>query len=395
MSFTARAIVSVAVLAAGGCSMRHVEMDRGYEGDAWPSTRATYWIDRSAVALVPNSVSDTLSLLDLSAGVVVATVPIGIDPVGRNGPHFAAFDRDAKYAYVTLQFPPPLAAGPHAAHGSSAIPGALLKIRTSDLSVESVLRLRTNPADFAFTPDGARLVVAHFDLARANDAAAAGKSAEEMRATVAIVDVATMRIVAAPTTCIAPHGVAVSADGARAFVACYGEDAIGVIGLAGDYPVARWPLAATLATPATMSLGPMVAVLGPDPRVLVVSETEGKEVRILDTRDGATIATVGVRGAPFLPASNADGSEWVVPVQAPDRLLVLSATTWTVSGQIALDPAVCSRPHMVARRLDRWFVVCEGDHEGPGSVVELDAEWSVVRAMATGIWPNMMATGTP
>ena len=208
MSFTARAIVSVAVLAAGGCSMRQVEMDRGYEGDAWPSTRPTYSIDRSAVALVPNSVSDTLSLLDLSAGVVVATVPIGIDPVGRNGPHFAAFDRDAKYAYVTLQFPPPLAAGPHAAHGSSAIPGALLKIRTSDLSVESVLRLRTNPADFAFTPDGARLVVAHFDLARANDAAAAGKSAEEMRATVAIVDVATMRIVAAPTTCIAPHGVA-------------------------------------------------------------------------------------------------------------------------------------------------------------------------------------------
>ncbi len=367
--------------------------DRPYDGGPWTSERPSHPIDKASLAVVTNNASDTISLLDLAKNEVVATVPVDLDPLAVDGPHHAVVDPAGEFVYAPLAYPAPaLALGPHAAHGSSTTPGILVKYRTKDLSRVGALTVSENPGDIAMTPDGKVVVVSHFDLRRATDGMAKGLALEELRAPLAVVDAVQFKSLSRPAPCIAAHGMAMTKDGQTLYLACYGEDAIGKVSLADPRaPVVELaPLGAALVRP-PISLGPYFVVLSDDEASLVVSETDGKALRRLDRATLKTTARVPLDGAVFGPAATSDGA-WLVPVQQPDQLVRVDATTFAATKTRAFTKADCVRPHQVARRAGRFFLVCEGDHVAPGAVLEIDpGTLETVRTFAVGAYPDVIA----
>ena len=379
------------------CSAREsrVQHDLPYDGAVpWPNVRPTYTVAPQALAIVTNNASDTLSLLDLDKNMVVASPPIDVDPVGNDGPHHAAIDRTAQFVFTPLAFPAPAVdTGPHASHGSSALPGILVKLSLKDFSRVGSVTVFNNPGDVAVTPDGGRVLVSHFDLKRAIDAAKAGKPVSDMRAPFAIVDATTMEIIGQPTPCVAAHGIAVSADGKTAYLACYGEDAIAVVHLDdAKFASELWPIGSTPALPPSVTYGPYFVSVAPGGKNLVVSETDGRELRLIDMTTHKTTATLDTRAAAYGPASSADGAVWIVPTQSPDAVILVDGKTFTQTKSRPLTSDECGKPHQVARRGNRWFLVCEGDHVKAGKILEIDSTTlATIRTFDVGAYPDVIA----
>ncbi len=379
-----------------GCSSKDiVRNDVPWDGgEAFPSSLPAYDIAAGDLAVVSNSYGDTLSLLDLAKNTVVATVPVDLDPLATDGPHHVAIDAKGEFLFTPLAYPTPtIDLGPHASHGASRSPGVLLKLRVRDLARVGALTIENNPGDVLLTPDGKKAIVSHFELSRALEGMKAKKPLAELRAPLVIVDVATMTKVAAPAPCIASHGMTVSADGKKLYLACYGEDAIGVVDLANPTAAAElWPLAGTTSLPPDITVGPYFVVLTASGKELVVGETEGKSFRVVSIETKTTIARVPLGGAVFGPAESADGARFLVPVQGPDKLVAIDAATWTVSATRALTKEECERPHQIARRGERFFLVCEGDHVKASKILELDGlTLATLRSFDVGVYPDVIA----
>jgi len=384
------AVALVAALA--GCSSENVvRNDLPYQGDAWVESRASHVIEKSSLAVVTNNLSDTVSLLDLSKNSVVATVPVDIDPLAVDGPHHAVVDANAEFLYAPFAYPREGAGlGPHAEHGSSQVPGILVKLRVRDLARVGTLTVENNPGDIVMTPDGKRVIVSHFDLLRAIDGLKAKKPLAELRAPLVIVDTATMSRVASPAPCVAGHGMAVT--NAKLYLACYGEDAIAVVDLNDPKTSELIPLGAAPSVPPDVVFGPYFVTLGPSGNEVVVSETEGKGFRQIDLATKKTTQRAALAGAVFGPALTRDGASWLVPVQSPDQLVAVDATTFAVKKTRAFTADTCQKPHQIVRRGDRYLLVCEGDHVKPGKIVEVDpSTLETIRSFDVGVYPDVIA----
>lgn len=376
------------------CAEEPRTRDLPYEGEAFPESRKPHGVPTKSLAIVSNNQSDTLSLLDLAANRTVTSIPIDLDPIGTDGPHHLAIDPRAEFLYVPLAYPPPTAAlGPHGQHGASALPGVVVKLRVSDLSRVGVLTVENNPGDIVLTPDGTRAVVSHFDLKRARDGLAKGRPLAELRAPLVVIDTASMTRVAAPAVCVAAHGAVIDRTGTRAYVACYGEDAIGEVRLDDPgFAFEVWPLGAALPRPTEISIGPYFVALDPTESLLIVTSTERGELRVVDRATRKTVAAVPVRGAAFGPAPDRDGKTWLLATQNPDEVVAIDSATWTVARSRSFSAGECVKPHQVARHGDRWFLVCEGDQKSASVVLEIDGSTlATVRTFAVGAYPDMIA----
>ncbi len=392
-----RRFLSLSAALVTACASTENVREAPYAGDAWSAQRPPHGIPSSALAIVSNSRSDDLSLIDLTKNEVVTTVPIDVDPIGLDAPHHLAMSPRGDFLYVPLSYPPPTAAlGPHGQHGASALPGLVVKLRASDLSRVAITTVDQNPGDIVLTPDGSRALVSHFDLKKAIDGITKGRPLAELRAALIVLDTATLKRLASPSPCVAAHGLVVTRDGTRAYAACYGEDAIAMIALdSPSYASELWPLGSALAIPPNVSLGPYFVSLTPAQDAIVVSQTERKELRVVDVATRKTMAVVDTRGAAFGPASSADGALWIVPTQGPDTLLAVDGKTWSVTATRNLTTTECDKPHQVARKGDRWFVVCEGDWKTSSTVLELDpATLATRRTFKVGAYPDMILFGT-
>jgi len=390
----ARTLLVASLFSVACSSENKVTREVPYKGDAWVEPRPVYDVPAASLALITNNASDTISIFDLAKNSVVATVPIDVDPLANDGPHHAVLDPKGAFVYVPLAYPPPtFAVGPHGQHGASSLPGLLLKLRSSDLGVVAVRSVDNNPGDITITPDGTKLVVTHFDLNRAIEGLKRKLPLEDLRAPAMIIAAETLEVLSSPRVCIAAHGVVMRGDGKRAYLACYGEDAIG--SLSFDDPkapvVELWPLEGALGTPATLQYGPYFVVLSPDEKTLVVTETEGKEIRFVDIATKKTTARIDTRGAAFGPASSPTGATWIVPTQSPDQLMIVDTATATATKTRPLSKDECEKPHQVARRGERWFVVCEGDHVKSGKILEIDpVSLATLKTHEVGAYPDVI-----
>jgi len=390
-----RTALALSFFALGCSSEEPKRNDLPYAGDAWPESRTTYAIPKESLAIVSNNLSDTISLIDLQKNTVVASVAVDLDPVAVDGPHHAVVDPSGEFIYTPFAYPREgLVSGPHAEHGASPAPGVLVKLRTKDLTRVGTLTIENNPGEIVMTPDGSRAVVSHFDLLRAIEGLKAKKPLAELRAPIVIVDTGTMSRVASPAPCVASHGMTVSADGKTLYLACYGEDAVGVLELANPNNVELIPLGAALSVPPDVTFGPYFVVLADAGKSLVVAETEGKALRLIDLATKKTTARTPLDGAVFGPAATRDGSRWLVPVQSPDKLVAVDAGL-AVQKSRPFTGEECVKPHQVARHGDRFFLVCEGDHVKPGKVLELDpTTLDTVRSFDVGVYPDVIAFPT-
>lgn len=390
--------LTLAALSAtlGACSPSpsiHVEYLE-FQGEAFPSRRPPLPSARAGLALVTDSLGDTVSLVDLDAGELVFAYPVGRDPVAIDGPHHVAVDEARGHVFIGLSYPDVGALGPHAGHGTSLRSGFAQRLSLDDLSLLGQERVELNPGDLVASADGARVVVSHFDLVRATTS---GGDLDAARASLAVLDGPALGEVGGPTlvsTCIAPHSMAlVGPSGGLAYVACYGEDSVAVVDLDARAVLERLPMGPS-ATTFTPSYGPYATALSPAADWLAVSNLESRDVRLLELASGEVDDTrvMPTLGIPYFPAYSADGAALFVPTQTPDALVVLDVATATEVAYVPFAADECERPHQaIVRPNGELVLVCEGDHEGAGAVVVLDASsLEILRRVSVGVFPDAL-----
>jgi DNA-binding beta-propeller fold protein YncE len=228
--------------------------------------------------------------------------------------------------------------------------------------------------------------------------AAAGQAPSKMFAALQVWDARSLALVASRPLCVAPHGVTTTRDDRVAIVACYGSDELAVVDLtAPSLPSARYPLGAAPGVPGAPSYGPYSATLTPDEKRVVVADLEGMDVRVFDRDEKQFLPdkTVSLGARAFMPAFARDGA-LLVPLQSPDGIVRIDVDRGAITARATLG-AECKSPHAAAVAKDgRAYVVCEGDHVGPGAVVEIDpATLQIVHRWVVGVYPDGIVFGEP
>lgn len=393
--------VCLAVLllsAASGCTDDELATQYfdPYTGDAFPNRRQKLVVPPAGMGVVSDSLSDTLSFVDLATGERFATYPVGRDPVTIDGPHHVVADTTRGALYVALSYPVIAgSSGPHAAHGSSSVPGYAQKLSLEDLSVLGQVRVDENPGDIVLSQDGKRLVVSHFDLQRALQNPG---NLDAARATLAVIDPDAMLPSGSPAPikiplCIAAHGITLSKpDGARAYAACYGEDALAVADLqdpGGE--VKRIPVGpdAAIGNP---TYGPYAAVMSPDGKTIAVSNTTSRDIRFFDVESETfdLTRTIKTQGVPYFVGWTPDNKYIYVPTQQPDAVILIDVSQGNVEVDFRDLTGECEKPHQAELHEGSGvFVVCEGDKLTPGDLVMLDPmTLSTSAKTEVGVFPD-------
>ena len=391
--------LTMCALILAACSAKHQTVeDVAPPGAAFPENHTPLVVPPEGLAIVTDNGSDQLSVLDLGKNTVVEQPVIAIDPIANNGPHHIALDVKGGFAYTPLSFPPSIApAGPHAQHGASIVPGILEQLSLADLSRVATVTIDVNPGDVKVTPDGSKILVSHFDLKKAIDASNQGLPVEKMRATLMVIDAKTMQPIVDVTVCVAPHGIDITPDGSTVYLACYGEDAIGVVHLDDPalttnpaHAVELFYIGGSPGTPANPVFGPYSLVLSNG--LVYVGETASKSFDVLDPATKTLVRSIATPGNVFFPVPMATANLWLVPTQAPDTLLVVDGSTGAIVTTRSFDDGSCGKPHQAARFGDRYFVVCEGDHKTPSVVLEVDAKTlATVHTFNVGVYSDSIA----
>lgn len=381
-------VVACSACSAGDPSVVHDP----YDGPApYPDTRTKVAWPDGDFAVVPASGADFVTVFDLAGGRGVASAPVGRNPVALDGPHQIVGDRPRGVAYAVLSYPGSAESAGQHSHGESALPGWIQKLALDDLRPIGEVRLDPNPGEAAVSEDGKRLVVTQFDLARA----AAPGSVDAKRADLTVIDPSQMLPFGTPEpdkllVCVAPHGVALSRpDGAKAFVACYGEDAIAIVDLVDVHaPVVRVPVGASPGEPGKPRYGPYEVALSPSGRRLAIASRESRDLRFFDVTTGATTSlVVALDGAPGAPVWSADEARVWVPIQARDGLAQVDATTGAI--KVTPAPVGCAAPVDAALVGAGVAVVCEGAASQPGALFLVDGATGDARpAIAAGQFPG-------
>ena len=257
------------------------------------------------------------------------------------------------------------------------------------------VRIDANPGDVVLSEDRKRLVVSHFDLQRALKNPG---NIDAQRSTLAVIDPDQVLPSGSPDPtliplCIAAHGVTLSRpDGAIAYAACYGEDALALADLTNPKaPVKRIPVGASpgIGNP---NYGPYAAVMSPDGKTIAVSNTASKDVRFFDVASETfdLTKTIKTQGAPYFVAWTADSAKIYIPTQAPDALHFVDVTQNNLEISFRDMSGVCEKPHAAELSgLKQLFLVCEGDQTTPGDVVMLDpGSLMTMSSTKVGIYPD-------
>ncbi len=364
----------------------------GYEGEAFPDRIPPIAYPDRAVGLVTNSLSDTVSVVDVATGSLIAERPVGRNPVDIDGPHHIVVDAQGAFAYVALSYPVATAQGPHAIHGSSVQPGWVQKLALSDLSVVGQVRVDASPGEIVVSPDGSLVITSHFDLLRATQNP---NDIEAARATIAIAETASMAILGSKPArmvpvCVAPHGMVISETGSKLYVACYGEDRIAIVDLIdAEAPVELIDVGPGVSGFGSPSYGPY-ALRFVDDATIAISNTVSKDVRFFDTSSKTLdpSQTITIFGTPYFPAVLSDG-RLAIPSQQPDALYVVDRTG-ELETEIYNFSDECFLPHVVSQVGSDVAVVCEGDKEGAGALVVLDSVFEVVASLPLGVYPDSL-----
>lgn len=371
--------------------------------DPWPEGTVVPPPGPGGRILITNSLDDTLSLIELdTVGTPgfkeLARVPVGLNPVELEGPHHTAVSPDGSAYYVGISnYVPGGGSGPHGTHGSGSKDGYCLKLDARTNRLMGSVRVDPNPGDLVVSRDGRTLYQTHFDTLKITEVARRGGTEREMNARLAIIDTATMARKAMVEVCPAPHAVRLSADERTAYIACW-SDEVAIVDLTATPPtVKRVKVAINAGTAVSPRHEPYALTLSPTTGEAWVSSMASRQVQVLNPTTGtmdATRTVQGLRGAPMFGTFTSDGRTLYLPYQAVDALAVIDPATGTVLREVDLASAGCLNVHQVTLTPDErhGLVVCEGDHQGPGTLHAVDlAGGKVVGTVQVGIFPDSVS----
>lgn len=341
------------------------------------------------LGLTSDSASDSITVVDLAAHKVLAVLPIGRNPVDVDGPYHLGFDRARNHLFVGLASPGLPGSGAHG-HGESSRPGWVQQWRLSPFELLGERLVANNPADLGLSADGKRLVVGHFDLVRA----AGGTTLAAKRAVLTVFPVSTgaLGLAFEVPVCVAPHGVALSRpDATTAWVACYGEDALAVVTLAGTPTATLVPMPDGQGKPGAPMVGPSAVRLSPAGDRVAVTTSVGLDLKIFDVATRAFVGTgVPLLATPMWPAWSLAGDLLWVPTQHADAVKVVASDSGTVLVERTFSPAECRSPHEAVLADDgkTLWLVCAGTGKVPGKLLTLDPTSLATRGeVAVGLHP--------
>jgi len=345
---------------------------------------------------VTNNGGDSIAVIDRDGDAVV-TRSLDVDTSAHEAPHHLALD-GAGHVFVALAFPPAdtNANDKHAGHGGSDSLGALLRLDQKTLAVEASRDVDQNPGDVVLTHDKKRVLVTHFDMRRAMQQAKAAAITSKLYARLVVLDTKTLDVVAGRAVCVAPHGIAVAKDDSFAAIACYGSDEIAIVELGSpELPTAHVPIAATAGVPGAPRFGPYSIAIAPGDKRAIVADMESADVRVIDlvARQFLADSTLPLGARAMMPDFVSD-TEALVPLQGPDGIARVDIAKGVVVARAAFG-AECKLPHVARVAPDgRAYVVCEGDHQQAGAVLEIDpVTLAQKKRWVVGVYPDGIAFG--
>lgn len=293
-------------------------------------------------AYITNSGDNTVSVIDPSADMAIATVGVGQKPYGVAG------SPDGKTVYVTNY---PLVI---------TNPGTVSVIDTAINTVIATVTVGCWPHGIAVSPDGTRVYVAN-----------------QWDNTVSVIDTATHGVTRTVGVGEDPYGVAVSPDGTKVYVTRSGVDKVSVIDTA----------ALTVLYDISVGDNPKGIAVSPDGTRLYVGN-EGTEwngndtVSVIDTATHTVIATAYIGEGPRGVAVSPDGTRVYVANYFSDAVYVIDTATYSVIDAISVGDA----PYGVSVTRDGTMVYVA--NSGSNNVYVIDtATHTVIYRMNTGTTP--------
>jgi YVTN family beta-propeller protein len=272
----------------------------------------------------------------------------------------------------------------------------VLVLGLSDLRPLGDLRVDPKSEDISLSPDGRELVVSHND----NLLAIGSGDLDSRRANLDIIGSPASIVTGTANLrrlklCVAPAALTYAADGARAYVACTGEDTLAVVDTQNARVVTTVP-AGTGPTNKPIALvaderGESLLVSNQISRTLVLFSASDAPVIKWSAWTNGSIPAV----AAWLPGDRAD--HIVVPLQDPSGAALVSAVDGTVIRMVTYSDEKCLNPNEAKPYADgRVFLVCQSDHYMPGSVVQIDPETLEIKGRAqVGAYPDRLALLPP
>ncbi len=299
--------------------------------------------------LVSNRADETVGCYDLESGTLVRTIETGL------GAHEFAVSPDGATLIGSCY-----GSGPN-----HQVPDRRLftiDLRAPDRITVLDLGNHPRPNDLRFLPGGDRVVVT-----------------SEQRDRLLIVDLTSGRIEQEiPLRLGTGHMLAVSADGARAYVPNVASGAVAVIDLLVTPPARIGSVAS--------ARGAEGVDVTPDGRWLWVACHQSSRIDVIDTASLEVAASIPADGHPFRVRCLPDGATVAVSHPGTGEVRLYDVATRVCRSRVAVGAG----PTSLAVSTDgaRVYVVCAGSNE----VVGIDvATASVVDRLATGSMPDALA----
>jgi YVTN family beta-propeller protein len=254
------------------------------------------------VAYVANLLSDSVSVVDLAAQRVTATVPVGSNPMA------VALHPDGTLLYVASRCP-----------GAGCVGlGTVFVIETAGLAVVETIRVGHDPEGLAFSPDGARAYVANH-----------GSDFFRAPSSIGVIDTFSSRLIASlfeigdtNERIGAAVAVAVAPDGSFAYVADEKHSNVYVLDTQSERISGIIPVGA----------GPNDLAFDPGGSVAYVTSRWAQRISVIDTATHTVVRAISLDGRPTSIAVRPAGRLYAVGdrPEMPGLLWSVDADSGTV-----------------------------------------------------------------
>ncbi|HWE44015.1 MAG TPA: cytochrome D1 domain-containing protein [Gemmatimonadaceae bacterium] len=282
---------------------------------------------RAPLAFVSNEASHDISVVDLGARRVVATIPVG----GRARGVQAA--PGGRVVYVAVSDDSPTVE-------SSA--DAIVAIDVATLRVTGRIEAGTDPEQLAVSTDGRRIFAANEDAGTAT-----------------VIDLRTRKTLSSAVVGIEPEGVAASPDGRWVYVTAETSNSVSMV----DARTAK------VVGNVLVDVRPRAVAFSPDSRRAYVTAEIGGSLTALDTRRHVVAATVALEenaGKPVGVVVSRDGTRVFVANGARGTVSVVDAASLRVVQSIKVG----SRPWGLALSPDGALLVTADGMSDQISIVD-------------------------
>ncbi|MBS1524807.1 MAG: beta-propeller fold lactonase family protein [Bacteroidetes bacterium] len=279
-------------------------------------------------AYITNTIDKTVSVIDPSSNKIVATIPVGSNPIG------VAVSQDGARVYTANQ-------------GSDNV--SVINTATNQVISTISLPLGSEPSGICVSPDGTKVYTtdwpaASFSVINTATNTVAGtfkvsdypwgieSSPDGSRLYlgcgngVVVVDASTYSVIANIPTPIVAQGIAVSPDGSRIYVTTYWGNSVTVISTATN----------TVVNTINTGMAPDGIAISPDGSKLYTANANSNSVSVISTSAGTVIATIPVGALPEGISVTPDGSKVFVAISNANAVSVIDASTNIVTGTIAV-----------------------------------------------------------